>query len=106
MKKFYGKFIDVRSHEEYEEKYHALKKIMILILFSIIYSIGCITQPITFAASTSHSSYKINRYSKPIPIEQLKIGGVGIGDSLDYVKSIYGEPSIVGKRSRIIYMRG
>lgn len=64
-----------------------LRKIMILILFSIIYSIGCITQPITFAASTSHSSYKINRYSKPIPIEQLKIGGVGIGDSLDYVKS-------------------
>lgn len=75
-----------------------LRKIMILILFSIIYSIGCITQPITFAASTSHSSYKINRYSKPIPIEQLKIGGVGIGDSLDYVKSIYGEPSIVGKK--------
>jgi len=26
LKKFYGKFIDVRSHEEYEEKYHAPKK--------------------------------------------------------------------------------
>lgn len=81
-------------------------KIMILVLSSMFYSVGCLTQPIAYAANTSHSSYKINRYSKPIPIDQLKVGGVGIGDSIDYVKSIYGEPSTVGKRSRIISMRG
>lgn len=73
-------------------------KIMILVLISIFYSVGCLTNSIAYATNTSHSSYKINRYSKPIPINQLKVGGVGIGDSIDYVKSIYGEPSTVGKK--------
>ncbi|EEX69049.1 hypothetical protein MITSMUL_04119 [Mitsuokella multacida DSM 20544] len=35
-----------------------------------------------------------------MPMDQARIGGIGIGDSIDYVKSIYGEPTYVGQRGK------
>lgn len=56
----------------------------------------------TIASSSALASHvsRINENSKRIPLDQLRLGGIGIGDSLDYVKSIYGEPTKIGKRGK------
>lgn len=46
------------------------------------------------------ASASINYESQRIPIDQLKIGGIGCGSSVDYVKSIYGEPSKVSEKKK------
>lgn len=50
-------------------------------------------------SSSLHSS-RSNDASKRIPLEQMRIGGIGLGDSLDYVKSIYGEPTKIGEKGK------
>lgn len=50
--------------------------------------------------STTSSSSRINPYSPRMSMEQARIGGIGIGDSIDYVKSIYGEPTSVSKKGK------
>lgn len=50
--------------------------------------------------ATSSSSSRINQYSPRMSMDQARIGGIGIGDSVDYVKSIYGEPTFIGDRGK------
>lgn len=54
----------------------------------------------TSSSSGSASSSRINQYSPRMSMDQARIGGVGIGDSVDYVKSIYGEPTSVSQRGK------
>lgn len=54
----------------------------------------------TSSSTGSASSSRINQYSPRMPMDQARIGGIGIGDSIDYVKSIYGEPTSVGQRGK------
>lgn len=54
----------------------------------------------TTASSSSSRASRINDYSKQIPLDQMRLSGIGFGDSLDYVKSIYGEPTKIGKRGK------
>lgn len=54
----------------------------------------------TSSNTSSTLSSRINQYSPRMPMDQARIGGIGIGDSIDYVKSIYGEPTYVGQRGK------
>ena len=55
---------------------------------------------VSAAIKSSGYSSSINNRSKRIPLDELRLGGIGIGDSLDYVKSIYGEPTKIGKKGK------
>lgn len=54
----------------------------------------------SMARKSSGNSSPINDRSKRIPLDELRLGDIGIGDSLDYVKSIYGEPTQIGKKGK------
>lgn len=55
---------------------------------------------VSAAIKSSGYSSSINNRSKRILLDELRLGGIGIGDSLDYVKSIYGEPTKIGKKGK------